>query len=387
MKKEDTISLLVYALMIVIAILLGLFVIAPLFTTFAPRLPGAGKLNMLFAFLFVIIAIIFNVILIEVSHIIGAKIGGYKILSCNMLGICFYRNGEKWKVKFSNFDGLTGETKIAPIKENASPKAYALVPLFAYLIEFVICMVIFFVVPEFLKNVSPNKYGGLAMLAIIAMMLVAVGSMIELYNIFPAHLDSTTDGYRLVILSKKENVKAYNELMRIECAYAENKELNDMIVFDDITDFTTEVNLYSVYKLFKEKKIDEAEKILDKIITNKDKIHRGAYCSALAQKLYLVLLNKPLNDAKQYYELHVDAQDRRYIANDISMQSIRAYLLISSILDSSEHEARFAISRYKKALKRTLPGRIDIEKELYQIAINKVDEVHPEWRIKDPQVR
>jgi len=385
MKKEDSISLVVYVLMIAVAVLVGILVIRPVFDSFINYLPGHGGSNLGLAFLFVVVAILFNVIFFELAHVVGAKIGGYSIFSINVLGLCFYRKEKKWKIKFANFDGLTGETKIAPKKENASPKPFALMPLAFYVFEVVVCMTGFYLSQSLFKK-SQSGYGHLWWIAILSMMLVTVGGMLELYNIFPAHLDSTTDGYRLVILSKKENFEAYNELMRIEYAYANKQQLKDMKVFDKITDFTSQVNLYSVYRLFSEKKFDEAEKIIDHIIENKKNITFANYCSALAQKMYFVLLNKPYEEAKKYYETHVTQIEKRYISNDLSMQSIRAYLLISSMLDISEHEARYAISRVDKALKRTLSGRVEIEKELYQAALNKVDTVRPEWRIKEKVV-
>ena len=218
-------------------------------------------------------------------------------------------------------------------------------------------------------------------------MLITIGGMLELYNIFPAHLDSLTDGYRLVLLSKKENVEAYNELMRIEAAYMENKELNDMKVFDKITNFTSSVNLYSVYKFLKEEKYDEASKILDNIIANKATISKDTYCSALAQKMFIVLLTKEYQEVKEYYDKFIAQEERRYISNELTMQSIRAYLLISSILDISEHEARYALSRVDKALKRTPVGRVQVEKELLERALTKVDSIRPEWHIREKEVK
>ncbi|MCQ2793884.1 MAG: hypothetical protein MJ207_00715 [Bacilli bacterium] len=388
MKREDLISLLVYGLMVVVAVLVGFFVIAPLFTQLQDYLPGSGDLNMLFAFVFVLVSVIFNVFYLELGHIVGAKIGGYSIFSVNIIGLCWYRADKKWKFRFKNFDGLTGETRIAPKKEKTSPKPFALAPLFFYMFEVLVCMVIFYLISDALSTGPGVKmYGHLSWVPIQMIMMITIGGMLELYNIFPAKLDSTTDGYRLVILSKKENFAAYNELMRIEYAYSQNVELSDMKVFDQITDFTVQVNLYTVYRYFKQKNFTEAEKLLDHMIENKKNLKRENYCPVIAQKLYLLLLNKPVEEVKPYYDAHVSADERRYIANDISMESIRAYLLISSMLDISEHEARFAMSRVDKALKRTIPGRAEIEKELYQVALNKADQVRPEWHIKELEVK
>jgi len=384
MKKEDGISLIVYAIMIGAAFIVG-------FTVLKPLIEKATGFGFGFTILYILIAILINVIVFECAHVIGAKIGGYKIISFNIIGLCLYRKENKWKFKFANFDGITGETKICPKKENASPKPYAFGPLFAYILIVIICMTTYFILSNAINESGTSRVQVnvqlLRIINILMIMIVTVGGMLTLYNIFPAKLDSTTDGYRLVILSKKQNLKAYNELLRIEGAYANNTKLDNMLVFDEITDFTSVVNLYTIYKYLEEGKIHEASALLDNIINNRTKVSKAAYCSALAQKMYLVLMHEDFEIAKKYYEDHVKQEERRFISNDLSMQSIRAYLLISSMLDISEHEARYAMNRSSKALKRTLPGRVEIEKKLYEEALNKVDTVRPEWHIKEKEVK
>lgn len=387
MKKEDVVSLLVYILMIVVAIMVGYFVVGNLMSDFGGGTMGVGG-KIAWALLLVVGGIIFNVVLMELGHMLGAKVSGYKYFSVNMLGLCFYKSVDKWKVKFSNFDGLTGETKIAPVKENASPRWFSLMPLIFYVAEAVALMVTFNV----LKPMLPSEPFAQAdqvklLICIMCILFVTIGGMLTLYNIFPAKLDSTTDGYRLTLLSKKENVSAFNELMRIECAYSEGKELEDMKVFDQINNFTCSINLYTVYKHLKNKNYNEATTLLDKMIAEKSKISRETYCSVVAQRMFIVLLTQDYNAAKAYYDKYLNQDERRYISNDLSMPSIRAYMLISSILDISEHEARYAKSRAKKALKRTLPGRVEVEKELYEAALTKVDQVRPEWHIKQTEVK
>ena len=387
MKKEDIVSLLVYVLMLVIAFVVGWCVIRELFSNFDSG-SGVGA-NIGLAILLVIGAIIFNVIIIELGHILGAKISGYNVFSVNMIGFCFYKKGTKWKFKFANFDGLTGETKITPKKDNANPKAFSLIPLVFYVIEVVALMVTYYILKGLLAGTDYSSAADRTklLMSILCIIFVTVGGMLTLYNIFPAKLDTTTDGYRLTLLSKKENVAAFNELMRIEGAYAEGKELSDMKTFEEINNFTCSINLYTVYKYLKEKKYDEASVLLDKMIAAKDKIDRPTYCDVVSQKMFIVLLSQDYETAKKYYDEHINQDERRYISNELSMPSIRAYMLISSILDISEHEARYAKSRMKKALKRTLAGRIEVEKELYQLALDKVDQVRPEWHIKEVEVK
>lgn len=380
MKKEDGISLIVYALMIAIAFVVG-------FCFLRPLIEGV-QLGWGIILLFLIGSIILSAALLEISHLIGAKIGKYKILSVNILGLCLYRKDNKWKFKFSNFDGITGETKIYPKNEKASPKPFAFAPLFSYLIIFVILMTLFFVFTNIINEPRVGvNYTALKTINVLIIIFVTIGGMLELYNIFPAKLDSTTDGYRLRVLTNKKNLVAYNELLRIEGAYTTNTPIDNMMVFDDINDFTSIVNLYTIYKYLDEGKIKEAGDLLDKIIINKDKVSKDTYCSALAQKMYLVLMYEDFEVARKYYEEHVKQAERRYISNDLSMQAIRSYILISSMLDISEHETRYAINRVNKALKRTLSGRVNIEKKLYEAALNKVDQVRPEWHIKEKEVK
>lgn len=383
MKKEDVISFLVYIAMIVLAIVVGFVVLGPTFSQYGRYFPGGGQYNILFALLFVVAAILFNVVMIEVSHIVGAKVSGYNVISVNVLGFCFYKSVDKWKFAFRNFDGLTGETRIAPNKATATPKAYCLFPLVFYVIEVAACMALYYVFTNIAKA-DQSTNGHFMLIAILGIIFITVGGMLELYNIFPARLDSTTDGYRLVIMSKKENIEAYNELMRIENAAVEGKVLDDMKTFDDITDFTAEVNLHTVYLELSLGNFEKAETLIDKTLSAKDKIHKGVYFSALAQKLFLIINSeKDIDDIKAFYDSEVNQDARRAIANDLTMESIRAYLLISGILDESEAECRYAISRKAKALKRTPVGRQKIEGELFDKALDLIDKKHPDWKIKE----
>lgn len=386
MKKEDIVSLIVYAMMIVLAVVVGLVILGPTFSQYARYFPGQGTYNVLFALLFVVSAIIVNVVLIELGHAAGAKMGGYKVVSINMLGLCFHKTKEKWKVGFKSFDGLTGETKVAPVKENATPKAYSLFPLVMYVIEVVVCMSLYYVFSSMAAK-DPSTNGGLMLFAILCLIFVTVGGMLELYNIFPAHLDSTTDGYRLVVMSKQANIAAYNELMRIESAAMEGVVLDDIKSFDEITNFTASINLYKIYFLLGQEKYKEAEELIDKTIEAENQVDKGMFYSALSQKLFLLLVNnESIEEAKKFYDEKVSQNARRAIANDLSMESIRAYLLISGLLDESEAEARYAIIRKPKAIKRTVAGRKAIEENLFEKALNIVDKTHPNWNIKEDVV-
>ena len=114
MKKEDVSGLIVYLVIFGFAIVFG-------FTVLREFAANCGmNTGVFFGYIFGAIAtgVIFNSILFELGHILGAKIGRYDIVSVNVLGFMFYKKDNKTKFKFNNFEGLTGETKIKP-KEDA----------------------------------------------------------------------------------------------------------------------------------------------------------------------------------------------------------------------------------------------------------------------------
>lgn len=375
MKKEDVASLLVYAVMLIMALLVGLLVIRNLFSE------ASLSINpYLFTILMVIAGLIINVVIIEVGHIIGGKIGHYNIVSVNFLGFCFYKVLGKWKFGFRNFDGLTGETILAPKNEKSSPKAYIWFPVLFYVVELVICIVLYSVG----QSADPSKTF-LKSLSLSSIIILVIGSMITLYNFVPVHLDSTTDGYRLtLVLSNPVNIEAYNELLRIQNLQREGKEVTEIKLFDVVTDFTASLNLMSVYECLSSRDYDAAIKIIEPMLADPKKISNTTYQRLIAQYLYIKVMTLPIEEARAYYDAEVDDKTRRFISNDLSMEALRAYILIAGLLDESQGEILYVQSKIKKAMKLALPARAQIEKDLYTDALAKVYSVHPEW--KDTEV-
>ena len=88
----------------------------------------------------------------------------------------------------------------------------------------------------------------------------------------------------------------------------------------------------------------------------------------------------PLEEVRKYYDESINDNVRKFIANDLSMESLRAYILIAGLLDESNGEVEFAKSRKEKALKRVMPSRVEVEKKLYEEALEKVYSEHPDWK-------
>ena len=123
---------------------------------------------------------------------------------------------------------------------------------------------------------------GLRDVAFALLTIGAVGLIILIYNILPMHIDSTTDGYRLTMVSNPKNKIAFNELLRVEYEMQQGHQI-EVKVFDGITNFTADLNLNRVYALLDERKYQEAEQILDMIIAAK-KTFPPKYISALERK-------------------------------------------------------------------------------------------------------
>ena len=207
MKKEDITGLIVYLIIIALAIIFGFTVLQ----THNSESSFTGFYYVLYIIVAVLVGVVFNGVLFEVAHLIGAKIGKYRVLSTNILGFCFYKDGNKTKFKFSSYDGLTGETKIVPkegMVEKANPYPFLFFGSLFFAVEAIAVMIIFSV----FRN---NESDALKDVAYFALTGGAIGLVILLYNILPMRIDSITDGYRLTMVSNPKNKAAFNELLRV----------------------------------------------------------------------------------------------------------------------------------------------------------------------------
>lgn len=377
MKKQDVAGLIVYALMIVIAVLVAFLIIRLLFEGGVLGPSVRGFMMYFYTFLIIIGALLINAVGLEVIHVLGAKAGKYKIAEVNIFGLSLHKKEGKWKFGFKGFDGLTGQTVVAPKSEKSSLKAYVWFPIIAYILELIGGVVIYSIFSQIDVSV-PHGYL-FRTFALVAIIFVTVASMLALYNFVPIELDSETDGHRLVLITKKINQEAFNELMRVEDLQREGKEIGEVRIFDEITEFTASINLISVYDHLAKNDFKGAEKLIDAIIVDPDKITKTTYYRLLAQKLYIKIITLPHKEAEQYYEEQIDDKVRRFISNDVSMESVRAYVLIAGMLDDSQAEVYYAISCLKKALKRANPSRAKIEEQLYKDALEIVKKTHPHW--------
>ena len=369
MRKEEIRGLVVYGILIVTALIVGFTAIKPTITKFPP-----DKMSELgFIIVVLLIAYLFNAIGLELLHLFGAMFGGYKITSFNVLGICIYKTQEeKWKLGFRDFNGVSGEVKFAPKKEKTNINLVTWFPLFGYAVELATCIVI----ASMIKS-TPNPET--PWLRSAALLFVLISSMLAFYNFVPFKLDSMTDGYRIRLFLKDVNVKAYNQMLTIQEQRRLGKSVENVPVFDEITEYTAEINVLAMYKFLEEEKYAEAVKIIDALLDNKKVLSLNDYNRLIAQRLYLAILMDPIAEAKQLYDEICPIEIRRFMANDFSMPSIRAYILIAGMIEESESEVAFARSKVEKAKKKALASEIKAEEVLLEKAVNYVYDNHPKW--------
>ena len=370
MKKEDISGFIVYLLILAFS---AVFIFTVIRNHASDSLLG----NMYFLFVFGACAagLVFNAIIFEVAHILGAIIGGYSIISVNVLGFCFKKDANKWKFCFTGFDGLSGETKIVPKEGRAkqsNPYPYLLFGSLFFVLEVVGVMVVF--------SMFRKELGGLGNLAYFILTMGAIGMMIFVYNILPFRLDSITDGYRLTKVTNPKNREAFNELLKVEYDISQGKEV-DVKVFKEITNYTADLNLNKVYALLDAKKFDEAVVILDDIINAKENVSKTVYIRAKAQKVYIHLINDDIETAAAYYDKEVPVSERRDISDDNSMACIRAYILMEGLLDKSRSETVIALNKAPAAYKKTPANRKAVERQLFNDALKKVNEAHQKWEL------
>lgn len=371
MKKEDVMGLLVYIVIFIFAVIFGVIVLRE----HAGRSGLAGWQYFLYILGAIVAGVVLNSLLFETGHALGAKIGGYTVFSFNVIGFCFYKSENKTKFKFSSFDGLAGETKIVPnekAKRKPNPLPYCWFGTLILLVLFLAEVIVFSI---FKDSVTLMNF------AYFLLIVGVIGVMILFYNILPLRLDTLTDGYRLRLISNVKNREAYNELLRVEYAISHGEKNVEVKTFAEITNFTAELNLNKVYVLFDQGKYEEALPLISDIINAKTDVSEKTYIRAKAQEIYIKLMTLSLEEAQEYYDKNVSMDERRIISNDISMTSIRAYILMSGLLDKSRSECLNTVNKVLKAFKHTEKKRQPIELALYNNALKKVIEAHSAWEL------
>ena len=373
MTKEDVFSLIIYIGMLGIALAVGFLVVMPAFNNGFLFDDSGARIGFLLGA--IIVAILFNAILLEGGHLIGSKLGGYTILSFNLLGFCYYKekmDDGSYKAKFKfpkSFDGLTGETQIYPNKEKANPMFYVFVPLVLFLLEIVAMYISIIMIPDTVNGIANDlnwiKYG--------LIIFATIGCMFILYNYFPTRLDSLTDGYKLTLLTKKINVEAYNEYLTILGLGLVEDETKEIKTFDELTDFTADVNMLSVYQAMIFDKYDYANTLLEQMILN-GKLSKYTVLGAKIEKAFIYFLTENNEEMlKKYFNETFNSEERKYIKKVNCLQTLRLYLLFEGLIEQSKSEIEYCKNKFKKLKDSENLALANIEEKLYLKALKRIE--------------
>jgi len=377
MKKEDITGLFVWLLILGAAVAYFFFGIRPQADNSFIFQETNWIVYVLFFIAAVVVGVILNAIMFEIAHVLGAKAGRYDVVSTNILGFTFYKEDGKRKFHLSHFDGLTGETKILPkekAKKEPNPTAFLLFGSLFFGVEIILVIFAFLFI-----TTLPDKTDLAVDMAYFILTIGVSGASILFYNIVPFRLDSLTDGYRLRLVGSRKNRRAFNQLLFTEVTGQISKEQEEKAFKGEKeSNFSTDMNLNKAYLLLSEEKFQEAEKILNDIINDK-KSARKVVATAENQLIYINLLVKPLEEARLFCDERVSMSKKREISSDQSMGAIRTYVLISGLIDKSNSECLRALEWSKKSFKRVPEQRKPLERVLFNKALEKVINAHPNW--------
>lgn len=373
MKKNEFATFLVYILMFAIALLVGFLVIRNTVTNW--KISNSVLVIIVSA----VVGLIFNAFLIEGLHVLGAKAGKMEITFFCVLGLGWKKQANgKMKFAFSSFDGLTGETRYSPkdIKKSSLSASIAF-PILAYLLEVIgLAIAMAFVTRDYtMNNNTANKWVYIAAVAVLT-----VGAMLFLYDYFPAHLDSLTDGYRMTILTKAINREAYNRLLLAERKAELNLPADPAFIYDEVTDFTYQINNLAVYQTLEKEDYRGAINIVQKTFDTELHVSSSVKNQAMAQKLSLVLLTTKREDGAKYYESITD-DERKYLASLSDSVTLRCFILISGVIEGDINETNYAFSKVERIIKKTPKSIAATEKKLLDLSYTRVHLLHPDWQL------
>lgn len=378
MKKNDIYSLFVYVIMLGIAVVTGLVFVRPTFSAAPTGIPlGNG---FIFILLSVLASILLNSVLIELGHLVGAKVGGYEVYSVCALWFTLRKKKKDGKMKFKigGFDGLTGETKVTPkdvVKSN--PKAMIYFPLLLLFVEVIVLVSIIIAGQVF--SSSENSWIWWKTFAIV---FLSASFMIHIYNIFPAQLDNKNDGYLFTVLTNQTNKEAYNNMLLSEYELAMGGKAIDTPVYDKVTDFTSRINDITLYNDLEKGDYEGALNIVEKTLACEKDVSERVYNTAVAHKIATLMMLERDEEARKYY-ISQPLLVKKFLSEVGNGPALRAYILISSNIDESYGETKEALALSETMVRKTVANKRKVEELLFDKTFDIVRAKHPDWDLKE----
>ena len=344
MKKESIVSILIYLLVFAVAIIYG-------FTVLQTHFANSSFKEVWMYALYIVVSVIAGVfasgLLTEMGHLLGAKAGGYKVVSFCLFYFTIYVDKEgKRKFKLGGYDGLTGETKIIPNyekKEKPNPYPFLLNGTVFNIAWIVACLFLFFT--------YKNKTGNESDVAYFFLTCAVINSLALIYNIIP-------DG-GVIPENKKDN--SSEETIK--------KPLK----------FIPEVAFNEIFDLLVKKDYDAVFNKVEEINSHEKECSNKLLLEAKSQYIYAYILSKDSKEVEEYYEKEIPFSLRKDFSNDNSMPVIRTYLLLAGLLENSQSEVMLSLGKVVKAYRNVPNNRKHQELTLFNETLDKIIEAHPKW--------
>lgn len=370
MKKESVVSFVFLIVVLAVAVVMGLCVVRDAFD----RLYTQPMSPIIFTLIALIVGFVFNIVLIELAHAAGAKLGKCKVVSICFYFIAFVKTKQGLKIKIDDFDGLTGETKIIAKDKDSKLNAYVWMPIVFYAIELATCIVLYTMANDATTD-SPIKWIGL-----VGLLWIILSSMLIVYNFLPFKMDTMTDGYRLILLANKKNTKPLLDYMSYQGKKAIGEDYEFEAEFDEMTDFTANLSFIAAERELLKGNNDKVNHLINNIEKGKDMLKEEANYRLSAMKLYMMFMDKPISEVKEFYEKEIDDKTRKFLSNDSDISSLRTYALIAGLIDESEFEVQYACSKKEKSIKKCPKQDWEVEGKLFDSVVEKIKESHPKWK-------
>lgn len=359
MKRAINFSLLFYVALVVAIFFVGRNIIADA-NAFIDE-------PMMFFIISIALGFVFNVVLFELGHMFGAKLGGYKTYSVSFLGVTIYKVKGKWQIGYDGtYDGFTGETKIVPHKEKTNPSLYFWMGSLLLVIE----MVVTICLPSLITLSPQLKYG--------AYIFAVIAGIILIYNIVPFRLDSTNDATLMKYVTK-DKVDVFNKVCSIRYDLYLGNQIKEVEILEDVDYVSARINYYAYLEAIYKKDYEKAEAIIDSLIEQSEKLSEDIFLELLPAKMYILTMTKTKEEVEKYFA-SLPANDRKLLNSCVSIEGCRNYFAFVALIIEDYDDAKNIYRKYvskKDKLKEV--GRLFDEESLISELMAKIKELHPEW--------
>lgn len=313
-----------------------------------------------------------NVIIHEAGHLVFGMLSGYQFSSFRVFSLMWIKKKGKIKLKKLKIAGTAGQCLMVPpdIKNNKIP--YVLYNLGGGIMNAIVStifLMIFFICIE-------NK-----ILSILILFFVVEGYKTVIENLIPLHIgDVDNDGYNVIALKKNpEAIKAFWTQMKIVEQNAKGIRLKDMpeewfyIPSDNSmkNNMIATIGVFTCNKLIDEQKIDEADKLMERLLEIDSEIAGLHRKLLICDRIYIELIRD--NRPEKIKEMLTEEQIKFMKSMKNYPSVLRTEYALSLLYEKNTTKAEEIKNQFEECVKN-YPYSNDIisERELMELLKKKV---------------